>query len=99
MEAKEKVLFSLVILLMFSLFLFILFGDKGLMELNYLKTERDLLIRKNEILNQENLMLYRRIERLKNDPGYIESVARKEYGMVKENEVVVKMKKNGKPSQ
>ncbi|MBW2177339.1 MAG: septum formation initiator family protein, partial [Deltaproteobacteria bacterium] len=34
--------------------------------------------------------LYRTIKRLRNDPQYIESVARKELGMIKEDEVILK---------
>jgi cell division protein FtsB len=88
---REKVIFSLAILLMFSILLFILFGDKGLMDFNHLKREKNLLIQKNQDLNRNNLIMYRHIERLKKDPAYIESVARKDYGMVGKDEIVVKI--------
>jgi cell division protein FtsB len=95
MALKEKIFLLLAILLMFSTFLFILFGDNGMMDLNRLRSERDLLIKKNDELNQQNLILHRKIERLKNDPEYIESVVRKDYGMIKNDEVVIKIKNVG----
>jgi cell division protein FtsB len=95
---REKVIFSVAILLMFSILLFILMGDKGLMDFNQLSQEKELLIQKNENLNQQNLIMYRQIERLKKDPAYIESVARKEYGMVGKDEIVVKLNPEGDSS-
>jgi cell division protein FtsB len=34
--------------------------------------------------------LYRSIERLKSDPAYIESIARKELGMIRKEEIIIK---------
>jgi len=90
-SSREKILFSLAILLMFSMLLFILFGDSGLADLRLLKMERDRLIEKNDKRAQDNLLLYREIDRLKNDLQYIENVARQELGMVGKDEVVVKI--------
>ena len=91
MSSREKILFSLAILLMFSMLLFILFGDSGLADLRLLKMERDRLIEKNDKRAQDNLLLYREIDRLKNDFQYIENVARQELGMIGKDEVVVKI--------
>jgi len=90
-SSREKILFSLAILLMFSMLLFILFGDSGLADLRLLKMERDRLIEKNDKRAQDNLLLYREIDRLKNDLQYIENVARQELGMIGKDEVVVKI--------
>jgi cell division protein FtsB len=76
---------------MFSIFLFILFGDDGLFDLRWLKTENTRLIERNLKLEQENLVLYREIDRLKNDLKYIENIARHELGMIGKGEVVVKL--------
>ena len=95
---KEKIIYSSAILLMFFMLLFILFGDKGLMEFNHLKQEKGLIIQNNKDLNQKNLIMYRHIERLKKDPAYIESVARKDYGMVGVDEIVVKLNPGGEGS-
>ena len=76
--------------------MFALFGENGLADLYRLKTERDILIKKNDELIRENLSLYREIERLKNDPEYVENVARNELGVIGKDEVVIKVKKGGK---
>lgn len=91
MKPNEKILLSSVILLMFFIFLFILFGNNGLFDLRLLKQEKNRLIEKNDGLNQKNLLLYREIERLKNDLEYVEHMARQELGMVGQDEVVVKI--------
>ena len=54
------------------------------------------LLKKNHELIQKNLSLYREIERLKNDPEYVENVARNELGVIGKDEVVIKVKKGRK---
>ena len=95
MSDRQKILLSIVILLLFSLLVFIMFSDSGLADLFKLKSERDRLFQENARLKRENLTMYRMIERLKNDPEYIESVARKELGMIKKGEVILKPKPSG----
>ena len=93
MNTRNKILLSFAILALFSLLLFIVFNENGLADLRLLKQERDQLLQKNVQLEQENLSLYRQIDRLKNDLKFIESVARQELGMVGKDEVVIKLKK------
>ena len=52
------------------------------------------LIEKNASLTQKNLFLSREIDRLKNDPKYVENVVRKELGMIGKDEVIINLKKN-----
>lgn len=78
-------------LLMFFMLLFILFSDNGYFDLQSLQMEKERLTERNQQLEQENVILYREIDRLKNDPEYIENVARQELGMVKKEEMVVKI--------
>lgn len=92
MSDRQKILLSIVILLLFSLLVFIMFSDSGLADWFKLKSERDRLLQENARLKRENLTMYRMIERLKNDPEYIESIARKELGMIKKGEVILKPK-------
>ena len=92
MTDRQKILLSLAVLVLFSMLLFILFSDRGLADLVSLKSERDRLRQENMRLKEENDALYRAIERLRNDPEYIESVARKELGMIKKDEVILKPK-------
>ena len=73
--------------------LLIIFGDNGLVDFVFIKGERDSLIEKNEKLNQENLVMYREIDRLKNDPKFVENVVRQELGVIGKNEIVFKTDK------
>ena len=73
--------------------LFIVFGENSLTDLYQLKIKKDNLSKKNDLLKKENLSLYREIERLKNDPEYVEDVARKELGVIGKDEVIIKVKK------
>ena len=73
--------------------MFTLFGENGLADLFRLKTQKDILLKNNDELIRENLSLYREIERLKNDPEYVENVARNELGVIGKDEVVIKVTK------
>lgn len=81
---------SLVILSLVFLFLIILFSDQGIGDLNMLKMEKKQLMDTNENLIRENQALYRTIDRLKNDPVFIENVARQELGMIGKDEMILK---------
>lgn len=96
LNTREKILLSFAFLALFSMLLFIVFGDYGLADFNLLKKERDRLLERNTGLEQENLSLYRQIDRLKNDLKFIENVARQELGMVGKDEVVFKFKQQKK---
>ena len=92
MSDRQKIFLCVAILGLFSLLLFIMFSDNGLSDLFKLRSERERLVQENLRLKRENLTLYRTIDRLKNDPAYIESVARKELGMIRREEVIIKPK-------
>ena len=96
MTSKKNILLAFAIVVLFWLLMFIIFSENGLADLKRLKTERDILLKKNDELTQKNLSLYREIERLKNDPEYVENVARKELGVIGKDEVVIKVKKGRK---
>jgi len=95
MSDRQKILLLIVILVLFSLLVFIMFSDSGLADLFKLKSEKERLLQENIRLKRENLTMYRMIERLKNDPEYIESIARKELGMIKKGEVILKPRSSG----
>lgn len=99
MSARNKILLSLSIVALFALLLFLVFNEYGLADLRSLRQERDRLLQKNAQLEQENLSLYRQIDRLQKDLDYIESVARQELGMVGKDEVVFKLKRPEKENK
>ena len=90
MTRKQGIFLSIAGILLFSLLFFIVFGEYGYIDLTVLKTERDQLVEKNELLTDENISLSVEIDRLKNDPKYIENIARQELGMVAEDELILK---------
>lgn len=81
---------SLAASIIFAMAMFIVFGDNGALDLQRLKNKNQQLLMKNETLARENLMLHRQIQRLKNDHAYIENIARRELGMIKADEVILK---------
>ena len=85
MAKTQSILIAITILLLAALFFFIIVSEHGLADLIFLKHER---------LTQENLSFGIEIDRLKHDPEYIENVARKELGMIGEDEVILKPKRH-----
>jgi cell division protein FtsB len=76
-----------------NLFLLIIIGDNGLVELSRLRDQEQVLIGQNETLARENVNLYRTIDRLQHDLVYIENVARNELGMVGKNDLILLLPK------
>jgi cell division protein FtsB len=63
-------------------------GYQGMRQIHHLAQKREGLVRENQELNKKNESLYREITRLKQDPLYLEEVARKEFGLVRPNEII-----------
>ncbi len=92
MSVKQKIFLSVVILAICSLLFFIVFGENGWVDLNLLRQEKQRLLLENRRLEKENLSLYREIDRLKTDMTYIENIARQELGMIRAEEIILKLK-------
>ena len=90
MTQRQTVMLLLTGGAMFILFLVIIFGDNGLVEYNRMRVARNSLMETNERITQENDKLYRTIDRLQNDPLFIESTARRELGMIRSDELIFK---------
>lgn len=86
----KKILLSAAILSLVILVCLIIFSNNGLLDLVALEKKRSSLTEKNKILADQNLSLYREINRLKNDSEYIESLVRKELRLIGEGEFVFK---------
>jgi cell division protein FtsB len=89
MIPSSKCIVAGAAVLLLTLVLLIVFGDKGLVELSRLRERERIMADKNETLAKENVSLYRIIGRLKHDPIYIESVARHELGMVGKDDMII----------
>ncbi len=64
------------------------FGERGFIYLYRMEKERQAHMEKIRSLEKENQALLEEIERLRTDNKYLESVARTELGLVKDNEIL-----------
>jgi cell division protein FtsB len=99
MTQKLNILLSVSVLLLLALLFFIIISEHGLADLRSLKKERDQLVGENEKLTRENQAISIEIDRLKHDPGYIESIARQELGMIGEDEIILKPQNSAGPKK
>ena len=90
MTTKQRILLSVMVLLLGTFLYFIIAGDHGLSDLNRLKKAHTRLVEENRRLARENLSISVAIDRLRHDPEYIEHVARQDLGMIAEDEIVLK---------
>jgi cell division protein FtsB len=97
MTKKQGLLLGATLGFLIALLFFIVFSERGLADFNMMKKERDRLQDQNRQITHDNLTLGVEIDRLKNDPSYIESVARKDFGMIGQDEIVVKPQRPPEP--
>lgn len=90
MTMRQKIFLSLAMLVILSTSLLIVFGENGFIDYRRLEIRHEHLVGENEAITQENARLYSRIERLKNDPEFIENIARRDLGMIGKREIIVK---------
>lgn len=92
MNKKHKFGVGIVIFLLIFLLFEIVFDKKGVLDLFKLKERIHTIEQTNKKLIKENIKLTHIIERLKNDQKYVESVARKDLGMISKDEIILKFK-------
>ncbi len=90
MTAKPIVFFAGGSLILFALSVVIVFGDNGWLDLRALDQELHQLSEKKTAVFKENSSLLRQIERLKKDPQFIEATAKRELGVIREDELILK---------
>lgn len=67
---------------------FTIFGERGLLRIYHLSRERQDVQSRFDLLKGENQKLVREVDALKNDRRYLESIARRDFGMVRKNEII-----------
>jgi len=88
---KKKILASVGIGVFLALIGVGIFGEHGLFRLRKLKADRLAMEQEKQALAKENQGLSKRIEMLKNDLKYLEQQARKKLGMIRPDEVIIKL--------
>jgi len=84
---EKKMYFIPLGCLAFILF-FTVFGDKGLLRIFELKQDKNKIEVRLADSRTENDKMKREIVALKSDRRYLESIARKDFGLVRSNEVI-----------
>jgi cell division protein FtsB len=90
---KRYILYAVLLCLVaVLLFVWMSFGQHGLFDLCNMQTKKqeNVIILKD--LRAKNRLLASEIRRLREDSKYFESVARKELGLVRENEIIYRIK-------
>jgi cell division protein FtsB len=85
-----KIALALAALILISYIGMIFTSENGLQDLKAMKQELQQINAKNKEIQEENIEIYREIERLKTDPAYMENIAREELKMIGEKEIVFK---------
>jgi cell division protein FtsB len=90
---RRQLLYIGVFLVVLVLFWVLIAPKKSALHLVKAKQELEAIQAENKRLEEENDVLRKEIDRLKHDPTYLEEKARKEYGLLKKNEMLYKFEK------
>ncbi len=85
---KSRGPWLLPVLIFFGLIFLIFHGYLEVQKIKQLAQKRGALVHFNQELNHKNEEMYREISRLQHDPVYLEEIARKEFGLVKPDEII-----------
>ena len=97
MGSKKKGLFkfSLITLILLTLIIvWLSFGDRGFIHLYRMEKERVAYVDRIVDLEKINQELLEEIKRLRADQKYIESTARRDLGLIKENETLYRFERD-----
>ena len=87
LRLQKKMYFIPAGCIAFILF-FTVFGDKGLLRIYELRTDKSGIDNRLRETKTENEKLKHEIVALKTDRRYLESIARKDFGLVRSNEII-----------
>lgn len=92
-KAERRLVKRIIFIVAMVSILWLLFApNRGLIHYRQLQKEIKSLAQENKDLNERNSDLQKEIDRLHNDDAYLEELARKKYGLLKENETVYEVK-------
>ena len=85
---KKRVVLLLMLFFFLVLGLLTFWGDKGILHLLRLQKELVRIKETNRSMEEENRKLREQVRRLQSEKQYVEEIARRELGMVKEGEIL-----------
>jgi cell division protein FtsB len=85
--------FTLLILFLGLIVGWLGFGKRGFVHLHKMEKERDVYLEKIGRLEVEKQSLLDEIKRLQTDKEHIESIARREWGLIKDNEILYRFER------
>ena len=88
MKIRKKPLLLLALTFVLVLGLLVFFGERGILHRLRLQKELARIKAENAKVDEENRKLKEEVRRLQKERKYIEAIARKELGMVKEGEII-----------
>ena len=92
---KKNYYLTYILILSFVAFLLLVWlglGQHGLIDLYKMQQEKGRYLAIINDLKEKNRILTAEIRRLREDPKYFESVARRELGLVKANEIIYRFR-------
>ena len=92
-QKKKAIILTIIIVIVVGYGSIVLFGSHGLITLMNKKAEKDALIYTIKKDSLKNEALKNKLDKIKNDPDYIEKVAREKYNMQKPGEKVYQIEK------
>ena len=99
---KKTGLFKWLLLILFICLIvgWLGFGERGFIHLYKMDKEREAYLKKIGELEQENQSLLEEIKRLRSDKEHVESLARRELGLIKDDEILYRFarEKDAHPS-
>jgi cell division protein FtsL len=95
MRMKKKPLLLLIVSFILILGFLISFGERGIIQRLRLQKELGRLKETNTKMAEENQKLKEEVRRLQTEKKYIEEIARKELGMVKQGEIIYQFDTTG----
>ena len=95
MKIRKRSLLLLFLGFTLVLGVLIVFGEKGILHRVRLQKELVRMRETNRKMSEENERLKEEVRRLQTDKKYIEEIARKELGMVKDDEMVYRFDTTG----
>ena len=102
LSLKKTKFLKLALLVLFLCFIigWLSFGERGFIHLHKMDKEREAYLKRISDLEQEKQSLLEEIKRLRTDKAHIESLARRELGLIKDDEILYRFmrEKDTQPS-